>query len=539
MNQLPTELFNEVFTYLHQKDKVECMLVCHQWKDTIESFTLFHTLRVTSLKSLELTTQKLKEDPNYGNQVERLSLLINKPSVNPTQLFLLLPNLRILYIYNFNMRLIIDQGIQLPFLNNIRCIVEHSRQSITRSLLSVSCFSKLTVLCIADFADTGITMLAHAPALVQLTLDLGYINFEGLEFIHENLPLLRIIRMISMDVGECEFYKEIKPAPLVRKCVFQYLEFTGDSEKFLLKYISKKYPNLSNFTYVNDVDMDDVDDARINTESWKPFFKTMGPKLKSVSIRQKKCLMDVVSIIDSSDCELKSLTLSSRTIGEDIYKLGKSDQIKYISSLTLEDIHCKTFEWIKELKVLRKLALVSCHLDEPLEIELTDILNMCNQPTFKKLGLQNVKLSFDDTEARPYNITELSLELATFSEGMDQFISKYLSQLSLLELMRCKLEGRTFNLSTSRLSHLHIDEDFIPSGQDILICTLSDNQKRWYTAERDGIYIGFHNDSDNNDIALYPPAKSLPADNIERFPFFTLLCHSVKNVLISNYPFSI
>jgi hypothetical protein len=281
--------------------------------------------------------------------------------------------------------------------------------------------------------------------------------------------------------------------------------------------------------------MEEGDDVRINTQSWKPFFKTLGPKLESIAIRQERGLMDVVNIMDDANCQLKCLMLSSLKMGEDICKLSQSNQIKYIKELVLEDVHCKTFDWLEGLEVLEELTLVSCHSDTPLEIEITDVLNMCSPTTFKRLSIQHSKLSFDFEEAQPYHLTELSLDMAVFSLGLDKFISTYLSQLSRLELMKCKLEGRTFNFSTLKLSYLYIVEDFFPTDQDILVLTLEDNQKRWYTAESDHLYIGFYNDSNNGDIGLYPAAKSFPVDDVEAFPFFTILCHSVKDVIISNY----
>jgi hypothetical protein len=160
---------------------------------------------------------------------------------------------------------------------------------------------------------------------------------------------------------------------------------------------------------------------------------------------------------------------------------------------------------------------------------------MCSPTTFKRLSIQHSKLSFDFEKAQPYHLTKLSLDMAVFSQGLDKFISTYLSQLSRLELMKCKLEGHTLNFSTLKLSSLYIVEDFFPTDEDILVLTLEDNQKRWYTAERDHMYIGFYNDSDNGDIGLYPAAKSFPVDDVEEFPFFTILCHSVKDVIISNY----
>ena len=74
MKQLPSELWDEILVRLHQQDRVQCILVCQQWNETIKRSHLFHTIRLFTLNGLSKFKALLKEDPKKGEQVECLVL---------------------------------------------------------------------------------------------------------------------------------------------------------------------------------------------------------------------------------------------------------------------------------------------------------------------------------------------------------------------------------------------------------------------------------------------------------------------------------
>jgi hypothetical protein len=73
MDHIPAELLHKIFTKLDLEDKLECMLVCRPWYDTLDRSTLLCSLSVENKQFLKFKDM-LTRFPHRATQVEYLTL---------------------------------------------------------------------------------------------------------------------------------------------------------------------------------------------------------------------------------------------------------------------------------------------------------------------------------------------------------------------------------------------------------------------------------------------------------------------------------
>lgn len=476
MKPLPIEVLREIFLCLHQNDKLECMLVCHYWKEIIEHSILYHTFCIFSPASQKWLTKKIQEKPDIANKIKQLVVCSEYVKVNLSTLLPFLPSIKALFCSSadFN-NLIIDKAVKYPWSKCIKRIDDLAIYSVTYHLLLSNTCPNLTTLNITDYSQNIIPLLKNAPALTRLSLGCGMISLKNLEIIHQNTPHLRSLVVQNLSVENSEIGDKIEPATLVTECVFTNINAGLFKMRIdLLLYIIEKYPSLSKFVFdVTDRGAVDEDMVKLNENGWLALFQSIGYQLKTFGICDGYYVDDLFKELDKFDCRIEKLklwTVPSAHLAE----LAQSQQILHIQTLVLNDMRYNSFEWLKKLEALTKLKLgyFRNQSSKNRVIDLADILENAPQ-TLKSLSLNNLVLDVDPGYIDASNIEVLSFYMVMLPANIGNYISSHFPNLSTLKLKNCQ-RPRVFDLSTLNLFSLRFIEHFQRNSN---ICVITHNSQ--------------------------------------------------------------
>jgi hypothetical protein len=82
-----------------------------------------------------------------------------------------------------------------------------------------------------------------------------------------------------------------------------------------------------------------------------------------------------------------------------------------------------------------------------------------------------------------------------------------------------------------RLSYLELRDPIVKEeGEKILVVTLWNNEKRWYSASK----VSEANPHPTGDARNFPAVESLPYNKYVGIPYFVILCHSLHEFVLVN-----
>ncbi|KAI8882230.1 hypothetical protein K501DRAFT_273848 [Backusella circina FSU 941] len=481
------KILREIFLFLHQDDKLECMLVCRHWKEMLEHSALYHTFCIFSQASLDWLTEKIQKYPDISSSIERLVICYQQPDVNLSTLLPLLPSIKTILcsIGDYN-NLIIDQTVQYPWSKYIKRIDDSTVGSIAYHLLSSNTCPNLTTLKVADYSRNIIPLLKNAPALTRLSLGFGIIPLKYLEIIHQNTPYLKSLIIQNVSVDGPEINDMIEPATSVTECIFTNVNVgTFKMRIDLLVYILKKYPSLSKFIYnVKESEQTDRNIDKLNECGWNPLFQGLGPQLKTFGTCGGNHSEAPFQELDHFGCRIENMKIWTLPITH-LDKLAQSHQALYIQTLVLTDIRLNDYEWLKDLQLLRKFKIdfLQDVFPHRVCINMSDILENAS-PTLKSLSLHNLVLEYDVDYTGVSNVETLSFYLAKLPTNIDGFISCNFPSLSTLKLKNCKLFGTSFNLAKLNLFSFRFTEYFQQDSNDLQVFTLNNNEQHIHSVKK-------------------------------------------------------
>ncbi|KAI8882219.1 hypothetical protein K501DRAFT_316166 [Backusella circina FSU 941] len=485
MKRLPLEVLREIFLFLHQNDKLECMLVCRQWKEILEHSALYHTFCIFSQASLKWLTEKIQGRPDIANKIMQLVICSDYVKVNLSTLLPLLPSIKSLFCSSadFN-NLIINKTVQqYPWSKCIKRIDDLAIHSVTYHLLSSNTCPNLTTLNITDYSQNIIPLLKNAPALMKLSLGCGMISLKNLEVIHQNTPYLRSLVVQNVSVDGSEIDDMIEPAILVTECIFTNVNVGIFKMRIdLLVYILKKYPSLSKFMY-NVADCGTVveDIVKLNENGWLPLFQSVGSQLQTFGICDGYFIDNLFKELDKFSCRIEKLKLWTIPSTQ-LVELAQSQQTLYIQTLVLNDMRYNCFEWLKKLEVLKKLKIdyFRYKLPKSRAIELADILENA-PPSLKSLSLHNLILDADPDYVDTSKVEALSFYRVYLPQGVGNYISSHFPNLSTLKLKNCQ-RPRIIDLSKLNLFSFRFTEHF-QRNSNIFVITHSSKETLRYSVK--------------------------------------------------------
>jgi hypothetical protein len=298
----------------------------------------------------------------------------------------------------------------------------------------------------------------------------------------------------------------------------------------LLVYVSKKYPNLTEFIFKNDNSrLDTSDIENLLKYAWTPFSKNLGPQLNKLCLDNRAQMNNLFETIDGFGCKIEHLEITNLAYSA-LAKIAESHQVHYIQKLTLKDTKFQSFHWLKNLRVLKHLKItharygISC----PVNMNLGDVLD--NAPsTLESLYFRRVTLTLPPGYTGLSGIKSLDFCNVDLPKGVGGFLSKYFPKLSRLALKRCGMPEKTLRLPTANLARFAYFADSSNKEENVLVVTAGNNERCMYTAHTDMRklstipYRSFYDE-------IYSSSKCRLADESDTSPWFTLYCNLLYTI---------
>jgi hypothetical protein len=556
MAELPIDILHLLFPLLEQRDKVECMVVCHLWHRIISHYSLFRVVRVGHRKQLDKLIETVRKQPLKGTKIERLILDLRlDEDFDMAVLVDLLPDIRDFVALDIRHHHVdmdsIEKRPQHPWCCSVESMTEFTSDINTTTLLASGICSRLTKIAMegegGQPVDGFIRLLGNAPALRMLDMSQYYISLDDLELLHKTAPHLTSLVLETIGFDCTYLPSNIEPASTVKVLKINSSSlYAGDDSITHLQYVMKKYTNLTEFSY--DIISFDYDETEFETRykaSIASYMKVLGPQLHTLSLhleseRPNPFATFDFDALDKGQCQIRNLSLGHEIRSSMLDQLVQTSQVNYIQSLTINVlIDCSGLDWLESFTMLTELTL---HFPYHFEIaqrhrlDITQLLAVLGD-RLETLRLYSLQLKFDTNAIPKYPLKNLTLFKVTLTPKADMFITQSFPHLRSLKFERCYWFGRSFSLPNTNLSHLEITDKFPKDDQHILVITLNNNARRLYTA---GVKP-FHFISSRHDVPkdrfMYPSISSQPFDECTSAPFLTVVCNSVYNFFTMNSMF--
>ncbi|GAN04797.1 hypothetical protein MAM1_0073d04262 [Mucor ambiguus] len=367
MDRLPKELFALTFSYLTQREKLQCALVNRHWYEKIKQLGVLFSPLIFLYGYLKVqeAMEYFERHPDMAHQINHL--IYNDRSSPDDGQFIRFPvlfnNVKTL---EFKVEATVDIG-ELSvregengvskfqtWSSTLRSIVEVNMciHPLTSYILNKPCLH-LTSLSLQYYEpryynnlwesdakatkDELITNLKHASQLISLTLIGVHLTMHDFELIHQKLPALkklilhkftfRLNDMLDYPYADAQQVLDTSNAIIVANpatapslehleiLMFydNYLEFQDPEVTFAwLKYIGNKYESLLHFTlsFVTDNLLHTMYDQKLSEEHLLPILNA-NSKMEAFDFPFTPITPDMVRLMDANGAQLKHVAISA------------------------------------------------------------------------------------------------------------------------------------------------------------------------------------------------------------------------------------
>ncbi|KAI8882263.1 hypothetical protein K501DRAFT_101995 [Backusella circina FSU 941] len=351
-----------------------------------------------------------------------------------------------------------------------------------------------------------------------------------MESIHTNLPLLKSLILVDMMFMQCPTINNIEPAVLLTKLhIATQLKAAHNTRSAWLRYIGKKYPNLSNLNipFLDDKILEGKDDEGnvINqNDIYQAMFNGFGPQLKKLELSNSSVPYNLFEILDKSGCALKELRLNTFINNSAVGRMPFTVQSYNIQKLVIQFKSARKTKWLQIMPSLKHLVLICGGLT----IEFETIMKLCTS-RLESLEISNMDIStMMPSAVKNRTLRSLKLTKCKIPDDFDTFISNTLPELSTLKLIFCPFQKEIFSIPNLRLFHLEYLDHKFRQRNKVLVNTWEDKESKLYISGhryRDNVKDRY----DNSTPSLYPASKCTAPGAT---PYLTVECASVKNVTV-------
>jgi hypothetical protein len=557
MSILPAEVLHEIFIQLPLLQRLECMLVCRQWRHTLDKRSLLHNVSIHNTESFQKFNAMIERFPSRASQVEYLELSYcihrryDRRSIPDIFRNVRTVNLRTargernLSVYRKPLQTEststkIEHITDYGDCNLILHLISSNLGSTIKSLeLDLSFDEKEN--------DRIISGLKHLPSLEELALASGYLRVTDCEILHANLPSIKHfkldnIKLIPWDFDFFEWVQEdqqlnvnrVEPATSITSIHWHFSVYNDDRIDTYCewsRYVCKKYTNLNKISLL-DIESDEEEQEFVDqvfSEAVLPFLQVNAQHLKWMELNYMPTGVNIFEQLAQFGCRLEQLEVDPILTIKMFEDLGQSNLANSITTLSLTNITIKDVTLIHHFKALSTLSLAGdLGPDELLRINLTDLLD--NLPsTVKVLNISDFGLDFKDTATHTTSVESVYVACCVINEDIIKAISAYFPKLTSLSLSGNVQTDLTLSLPNHHLSHFFISG---PGSQNNhYLSVTSDRHKgpRYYT-------IG-HN---KPETVIFPhclqKVVSIPFKKLGWKPVFSLECGSITAARWRYYP---
>jgi hypothetical protein len=321
----------------------------------------------------------------------------------------------------------------------------------------------------------------------------------------------------------------VDPAIAITEFGFRIFSFkSGGSGAILFQYICRKYPNLAHLIYqANHFSFEVLTNSGLRDTLSTSLIQQFGPQLKKLSnIQVTDSGTDIFSVMEMYNVQLDYLSLYDfkRHV---LQILARSTQSLCLQSLELITSDNMSFEWLKELSMLKRLKLIDL---SQTHINLSKTL--ANAPlTLRSLHIIAEYLVKDPEYVEAFNIEELCFDGVQVNINPDTYFSHHFPKLTSLTLKNPDPFNIRLNLSNIRLYEFRVYYLETRVGRYfVYISTEKEGrvEKKLYYVKKK------HCDLTNVDERFLPAPRILPLDSTTGYvSTIDLICRSVNRVILT------
>jgi hypothetical protein len=546
MDHIPIEILHLIFIQLTLKDKLQCMLVCQFWYNTLDQRSLLHTLHISD-DQFQRFKDMVERLPYRGTQVEKLIVQLD-PAFDKRKLCNMFPNLREVYLINDSIDGIQDQsylntkfGFIYPT-TNLEIIEDFGHCELIRGLaISNSCthvnFLHLNFSYCPESTVTNVfSQLKNMPVLETLYLSTVAIKLTDLEILHSNLGSIKYLELYELDLCSGEIPRNVTPATLITKLEYSIV-YAADLHTHIefYKYIHKKYPSVSRPDGHDIVIGTENEDyvKEIYTKGIIPLYQDIGSQIDTFCFDPYCNGLDAFKKFDEYGFKLKNLQIKAPgSIDDDDFfleQLAQSDQSKYIESLHLENKVPLPLIELKRMKALHTLGIYFYHwrfrdqYQYTETIDFSEFLKAC-PATLSNLFVNGVGFIFSDSPLNPTFINCLELAYIDLTRDLAKIIETHFPKLSTLTLMGDLKNNLEISLPDHNLERAIISVHWVVGAQQGFRIKTTNDDKVQYYAQRETL----GGTKSRDDQAIPVTKEEFDASLVLNFT-----CASVKELILT------
>jgi hypothetical protein len=523
------------------------MLVSQNWAHLLKKTGVFHTVRISTMHSLHTFVDRLQKNEVEASQIKNLILDINLDrDFDLNLLTQKLPSLRTFYFNDISQKeLIHPLNAQQPWIDCIESLVDDNIHQISlfpkiRSTISntpptvtTSKYLYLKTLSINVLAipvQVIIHRLSNTPALSHLTLEAVSISFDELESLQSNLPLLTNLNLKTTDLMFSRLPNQIQPLKSVTAFSLSFMDSTSiELQKNWLQYIRQKYTKLSDlsyYDYLNGYSNGDI--ISLHKDALIPLLYQLGPQLKSLSIASDIIPLNFVNLLDNAGCQIQHFHIRS-SLQRIYHHFNNSSQLKFIRSFRICSLTLDIYPWISQMQSLEDLTILYFVFPAEPGLNLDSLINACSRTLTSLMLLIRQLDILENSKARHPNIKKLTFSGSILPYYFDDYLSYSFPNVNYLKFNMCQFKANRLELPNMHLSHFEIVTVFPPRQAEFKLLVVTNEYRKWYVFKQ-----GYHGRAYyDKGVGMYqPPYKILPYNAIMSEPVITLICASVKNVVV-------
>jgi hypothetical protein len=360
-----------------------------------------------------------------------------------------------------------------------------------------------------------------------------------LEVLHKKVPLLH---SLSLDYDgpipfpSSNYPTDIEPASsIMTLSVGSHISLTTESCLVLLDYLNSKYPNVTTFGHSILYGIGDGSNQCM-TRGFIPYIRNISPHLVSLTVPSLAQFYHLTPVLEENNCLLEEFVCVGPINSTEITQITESSQAHTIQKLSIGMNHGWNRAFMNHLSNLTALTELSIFgRNEPpvsvsKRIHISDMLEAVGRSLIT-LKIAYISICLDNSSTPSYpNLKTLKLVSSHTPKNLDFFISKAFPNLNTLVIDRCDWTTSSFYFCGLKLSHLEVRHCLPSSSSHVLIATLCNNEKRWYTANNVSKWIS----QPNGLLSDSPAMHSLAFDQYDGFPFATFICDSLYSFFMVN-----
>jgi hypothetical protein len=509
--------------------------------------SLLHQLDIIYLQYDKLKDM-LKHFPYRRTQVEYLSLQdCFRPDFDKRELCNTFPNLQEIKLIKLdchdNETNYTSNEFHFTYpVSKLRYIADFGECELTRQLAMSNLCNRLKTLKLSLYVFSDPTKgliiphLYNMPVLEYLQLEDLRLRLTDLEMLSKNIPSLKTVEFVDVQLVTSKIPHSVEPAPLVTNLAL-YVVNVDDLQTHVqfYKYMGNKYPSVITLDISDSALRDEFPEyaMEVYNDGIFPLYQKVGSGMDKFVFENYCYGMDAFRKFDTFGMKLEELIIKSSEF-DALYlqDLVESKQCKYLRKLGLGDPVPQSIELVAKLEVLELLS-VNCHRyndmteeeEEDRTVNFSALIDACPK-SLLALALDSVIFTFNDSTCNLTSINYLNLKPVELTQDLLNVIET--SFPNLIGLSLCGLITTDLNIS---LPNHNIEEIEITA-------LYKEDRRNGFSVKTNGKHQFFTlppTDDTNGEQPTGDELVQVSKDEFKEPLIFNIVCASVNKLSLSAF----